>query len=230
MFTIRRATAVDAPAISRVRAAVWPGEPTDADRVAQALALPGRATLVAADGESGAVVAFVDGFLTRSAQGTPRWELDLLATHPAHRGRGIGAALVAACTAAGQRHGAPLARALVQVDNTASQRTFARCGYAAQPSPCALLVATDGQAAQGGPPPPPDLHLIRVVTLSYRGLWLEGALTPASFAAAQAALHRDGLDVAGAVIPLDRAEALRAAQEAGFTCRGVYRWWRLACR
>jgi GNAT superfamily N-acetyltransferase len=91
---IRRATAADAPAISSVKAAVWPGDAVDSGRIARVIASESHATHVAVC--NGAVVGFVDGFPTISCDGLCRWEVDLLAVRPDFRGQGIGVQLIAA--------------------------------------------------------------------------------------------------------------------------------------
>ena len=223
-FAVRRAVPDDAPGIAAVKAAAWPGEASQAASIAAVIRQPGHATLVAV--ENGRVLGFVDGFLTHALAGVRRWEVDLLAVHPDHRRRGIGRALVTACTDAGRTAGAARARALIQLDNVGSQNTFARCGYQVNEAVCRLFVCTDGGAS--GPPPPLDAHFIPVVTLNYRGLWIEGKLSAAGFEAARAARARFGLDLVGAAIPLAEAEALRAAQRARFRAVGDYQWWRRA--
>ncbi len=223
-FTVRWAVPDDALGIAAVKAAAWPGEASEAAHIAAVIRQPGRATLVAI--ENGRVLGFVDGFLTSALAGVRRWEVDLLAVHPDHRRRGIGRALVTVCTDAGRAAGAALARALIQLDNVGSQNTFARCGYQVNGAVCRLFVSTSGGAS--GPTPPPDAHLIPVVTLNYRGLWIEGKLSAAGFEAARAVRARFGLNLVGAAIPLAEIEALRAAHGAGFRAVGDYQWWRRA--
>lgn len=221
MFDLRYAEPEDAPGIVRIKKAVWPHEKADTAAIAAALAEPGRATLVADEDEG--ISGFVDGFLTVGVDDSRRWELDLLAVHPLAQRRGIGRALVAACTEAGRDHEAECVRALIRTDNVASQETVARCGYAPDPAPCSLWVAQHGE--DDGHPVPPGAHLIPVVTLNYRGVWVEGALSVDAFRAARAMRARHGWDTAGAVIRLDNAAGLEAALEAGFMAVGDYRWW-----
>ncbi len=218
---IRRAGPDDAPALAAVHAACWPAERMSLEHVARALALPDRVTLVAETG--GILVGFVDGFLTTGADGKRRWEVDLLAVHPAMRGRGVGRKLITACTAAGATFSPVCIRALIRVDNIASQRAFAAAGFAPAPTLCRLLVSATG--SDRGQELPPGGHLVPVVTLTYRGVWIEGTLSAEAFAAASAIRARRGWDVAGCVIPLAQGEALRAAGEAGYTVVGDFAWW-----
>lgn len=221
--TIRYAEASDAAAIADLKQAAWPDEPPpDPAYYAHVIQKPGHATQLAAVGDR--ALGFIDGFLTLAADGTRRWEVDLLAVHPAARQRGLGRSLVAACTTAGLAMGAAYARALIHVENTASQRTFARCGYRQEDRHCRLFVMSDG--TDDGSPAPPDAHLIPVTTLNYRGLWVEGNRSAAALGAARAIRARHGWDVVGTVIPLANADALSAAAAVGYATVGDYAWWR----
>ncbi len=221
MHAIHPATPHDAAAIATLQAACWPGERPDVARIARVVTGPDHATLIARIEDK--PVGFVDGFLTLAADGARRWEVDLLAVDPAWRGRGVGRALIAACTAAGAAFAPLYARALIAVDNAASRRAFAAAGFVEQAAPCRLMIMTAGE--DGGRAAPPEAHLVPVQTLSYQGVWVEGALTPGAFAAAGDVRARFGWDVAGAVIPLGQAEALAAAEAAGYRAVGAYTWW-----
>jgi ribosomal protein S18 acetylase RimI-like enzyme len=221
--TIRRAVPDDAAAIAAIMAAVWPDQTADPAHIASVIAEPDHAALVAAVGET--IAGFVDGFLMLGPDGSRRWEVDLLAVHPDHHRQGLGRMLTAQCTAAGRSFGAGLARALIHVENTASQRTFARCGYALQPDTCRLLIRTTG--VDDAAPVPPAAHLIPVLTLGYRGLWIEGRRSAAAFRAANAIRSRHGWDSAGAVVPLADQAALDAAAAAEFMPVGDYAWWHI---
>jgi GNAT superfamily N-acetyltransferase len=223
MSAIRRATPEDAPGIAAVRRAVWPGEAVDFAFMGRVIAEPDHATLVAV--LNGTIAGFADGFLTLAADGTRRWEVDLLAVHPDYQRRGLGAALTAACTNAGRDFGPSLARALIRTDNLASRRAFARCGYQ-EGAACRLMINRDDGG--GSVEAPAGSHIIPVMTLSYRGLWLEGVLTPAAFRAVQDIRARLGWAVAGAVIPAAQGRAIRAAEAAGFFAVGDYAWWERA--
>ncbi len=87
-----------------------------------------------------ALIGFVDAFLTISEAGVLRWEVDLLGVHPAQRGRGVAAALIAASVKAGFAIGADRARALVRIENVASRKAFERCGFQAMEAEQILYV------------------------------------------------------------------------------------------
>jgi GNAT superfamily N-acetyltransferase len=222
-FLIRPAGAGDVMGLIAVKAAVWPQEKTLPEYVIALLDQPERITLVAE--VAGVVAGFVDGFLTLSNIGVRRWEVDLLAVQPNYQGRGIATDLVAASTQAGWEMGASLARALIAVENIASQRTFAHCGYVLDPTLRGIWVASqgDGQAVSV----PEKLHLIPVHTLNYRGVWLEGQLTPAGFAAANTVRTRYGWDVSGAVIALADTAIIQAATAADYGLVGHYQFWQI---
>ncbi len=222
---IRRATPDDAAGLVQIKQNVWPDEAAELALVTTALSDASHATLVAAGG--GGLLGFVDSFSTFSSQGLKRWEVDLLAVHPDHRRQGLGRRLVRACTEAGRHIGATIARALIQVDNAASQRTFAGCAYQASDVTCNLYVSTKKLNISEATQPAQGLHLIPVNTFNYRGLWLEGYFSLARFNAAQVALCYGNWTLAGAVVPVDQVKANQAAQSAGFERVGRFRWWTL---
>lgn len=223
-FKIRPAVRKDAPGIAQVLAAVWSNSSPSAAHIAYVLGRIDRATHVAvSDGE---IIGFVNGFMTHSVDEVRRWEVDLLAVHPAFRGQGIGTQLVATSANAGREQGARLSRGLIQVDNLASQRAFAHCGYFAEDPVCGLYVSgADDFVSEEMPPRPDILTVIPVLTLTYRGLWLEGELSAAGFVFARWSRARLNLDVVGAVIPLSETASIRAAESAGFGLVDHYQWW-----
>jgi GNAT superfamily N-acetyltransferase len=218
---VKWATLEHASGIAALKRLAWPDESVDVAQVRAALATPEHVVWVALD--AGRVVGFVDGFLTRSQQGVRRWEVDLLAVHPGYLRRGLGRRLVQASTGAGRRKGAALARALIAVDNVASQRTFARCAYQPERSPCELYVSTSGQLPRG-------LYAVPVVTFNYTGLWLEGAWPSVALDAAQMVYLEDFGDLIGAVIPTGHVQESQAERVWGAERVGRYRWWILSLK
>jgi ribosomal protein S18 acetylase RimI-like enzyme len=193
MVVIRRASVDDAQSIAEIKKRTWPTEESNPRLISSVLDQPNHVTLVAVSDTT--VIGFVNGFLTSVANGTRRWEVDLLAVHPDHRGRGIATQLVAASTKAGQLMGAAVARGLVGLENIASERTFGRCVYTTDGEVHKLYISS--AAISRCRLPPTDAQLVPVTTLSYHGLWLEGTLSLAALAAGQAIRTHDGLDVVG---------------------------------
>ena len=127
---------------------------------------PGQVVRLLAAGEQrawvaevdGRVVGFVAAFPTRTLQ-AEGWEVDLLAVHPAHRGRGIGTALIEAAVEGASGRGATRARAAVAVKNRASRRAFGAAGFRARPGTCHLMRCDVAGATAR--PPLPGLEAIR---------------------------------------------------------------------
>ncbi len=218
---IRAATAADAPLIAEVKVATWPDEMTTAEMIARVLQETNHAAHTAWG--DGRLAGFVDGFLTMTAAGARRWEVDLLAVHPVYRGRGLATRLVQANSGAGCDMGAIEARGLVKTGNAASERAFARCGYVTDATIYGLYI--DGYGEGFNSAVPRGLHLIPVVTFNYQGVWVEGELSGAGFALAQSVRAQYGWDAAGAAIPVNLTEAKKAAEAAGYSLVGEFRWW-----
>lgn len=217
-YTIRVATNDDATAIAAVARAVWPEEPLDAASIGALIVGGARRTLVAVSG--GAIVGFVDGFVTDARDGASRWEVDLLAVSPRAQGRGIGRALVAGSVAAGRELGAVRARALIRTANIGSERSFTANGFQPDPYESELWVA-DGIAIPGTDT---GLTVVSVHTFRYAGAWLEDVT-----AAGIGALRPDTTgDIAGTVIPLSDGDALRTAAAVPMQCEGRFRFWHRA--
>lgn len=219
---IQPARAEHAPHIARLKARVWPAEDHSEAQVLRALQHPGHYTRIAVS-ETGDVVGFVDSFPTTGPNQRLRWEIDLLAVHPAFQGQKIGQRLIEAATQAGRAAGAAQARALVQVENSASQGALRRGGYATDGQVYRLMIASG--ASNEGSPMPAGAVLIPVDTMNYSGLWLEGACTPAHLAAARAECTRRGAGLVGALIHEADLTALAAAERAGFDPVESFHWW-----
>jgi ribosomal protein S18 acetylase RimI-like enzyme len=219
---IRRAITQDAPDILRLKLATWPSEKLKGvASISEVIQQPDHATFIAF--VEGVPAGFVDGFITYSIEGLSRWEVDLLAVHPDFRGKGIAAQLVELSTGAGREMGAKSARGLVEIENIASQRTFARCGYELDNQVRALHISSE--LVEGAYPLPENAHLINVNTINYQGVWLEGQFSENAFWAGQAHRTQQGWDLTGAVIPSNEPTAIETAQVTGFILIGEYQWW-----
>lgn len=218
---IRQARPNDGSRIAKVKVLVWPDEHIDCKHITEAILDANHETFVATKKHE--VIGFVDSFSTVSRQGVKRWEIDLLAVHPNHRGQRFGEHLVKASVDAGREAQAAIARALIRTENIASQKIFARCGYQKDSTVFNLYVSSNDVKKQKRLSH--NLRVTPVQTFNYRGLWLEGNFTEDGFVAAQALRTSDGWDVVGAVIPAAQIGSNESAQGAGFMEVGQYQWW-----
>lgn len=218
---IRPVQAEDVLALVQVKKLTWPEEEVRLGQVEKVLHDPTHEVFVA--DAQGTLAGFVDGFSTHSAQGELRWEVDLLAVHPDWRGRQLGQRLVDACLAAGREPGAAFARALIQMENTASQITFERCGFQRRPTVLRLFVALND--TECSPLAAGSGHLLTVNTFNYSGLWLEEDYSERSLVAAHAACCQAELDLVGALVIQANLVDNGKMSELGFIEVGDYQWW-----
>ncbi|NPV75210.1 MAG: GNAT family N-acetyltransferase [Anaerolineae bacterium] len=219
-LTIRPAQAEDAALILGAYRPVWPEEVVDQAQIQAALQDPSHATVIALWG--GKAVGFADGFLTVSPDGVRRWEFDLLGIIPEWRGQGIAGQLIQTNLAQATAFHPQFARALIRLENIASQRVFASAGFLEQPAVYYLYVARLPVKSHFAAPL--GATLVPVQTFAYNGFWLEGYLTEEALWAARAALTETG-DLAGVLIHAKRASDRRAAVASGYDLVGAYRWW-----
>lgn len=215
---ISTVTPEDAPELARLIQACELDDNPNADRIASVIRSTTRSTLVEVN-EAGVLIGFVDAFMTVSADGVPRWEVDLLGVHPAYRGRGIAQRLINASVEIGRAQGAQHFRALIHMDNAASANAFQRVGFQSAPSTHELYISD--QPADVPLTPSDKAHLIPVCTLTYSGIWIENDQSPQSLLAARAIRARYDWFIAGALLPsgIPTPEA--------FAHVGTYRWWTL---
>lgn len=209
-------------AIASIFESVWPEEQVDPARLSAVLKDATHVTLVFSLANQ-EIVGFVDAFETQAANGSRRWEIDLLAVNPTYQGQGIGRQLIAAAKEVGIQRDIPFTRALIASHNIASQRAFARCGYQSNNKPYDLYVSS--KSSHHAHSMPTQATLIPVSTLRYQGAWLEEPWTTQALTAAQHLREQHGWDVVGAVIPLAQPQSIQAAKEAGFEAIGQYSWW-----
>jgi len=220
---IRPASAADAPALAQVKQLTWPEEEIRLSQVENVLADAAHEVYVA--DVQGEVLGFVDGFATRAANRDLRWEIDLLAVHPDWRGRQLGQKMILACLKAGKERGAAFARALIQVENRASQISFERCGFMCQPALLELFTAPPKEGLFS--PETAGGHLLLVNTINYFGLWLEEDQRESSLRAARAASWQHKCDFVGALVIQADLSDNEKMNELGFTKVGNYQWWTL---
>lgn len=220
MIDIRRAAQTDLQAVAEIKAAVWPEEKIDLEVIGGVLCSPAHFTLLAeAEGEA---AGFVDAFPSLSEDGRRRFEIDLLAVHPARRRQGIARLLVEACAVEARQAGCDLARALIKTDNVASQGVFAACGYQSVEPVCDLYISREPGYEEIEPD---GLYLVQVETINYAGFWMESSFDRRSFLAARRRLADAKLELVGALLPSGLEDCAQAALSAGFQPVGQYRWW-----
>ena len=222
-YEIRSATVNDAEAIGGIIKAVWPESEINIGRIESVIRNVEHSTMVAR--VEGVLVGFVDGFMTTTAEGARRWEVDLLAVHPEYQRRGIAAALIMANTQEGQQRGTALARGLVAIDNVGSQKSFARCGYEVDETICALMVSASRSHEPLGQIEITKASIFEVHTMNYTGLWIEGERSPRSLKQGKHQLATTDYDLVGAVIHEDEEELIEESQEIGYESVGRFQWW-----
>lgn len=225
MITLRLATPDDVASITHIKNATWQTEPSDVDLIASAITRSDHIAHIVCVEEI--PVGFISGFTTLAADGSMRWEVDLLAVHPNSRGKGIAPQLIETSVQAGVEQGAGMARALVSFGNTPAEKSFTHCGFQSDDYTSELYVSRgDGDASSVTKRI--SAHLITVETFSYRGIWVEEATMLNDFKFASKVISRlslYGWHIAGAVIPTTKPKAMGAAQEAGYEHIGQYRYW-----
>lgn len=220
---IRPARVDDIPGLSQAKQLTWPEEAVRLSQVEKVLHDPAHDIFVAE--MQGQVAGFIDGFVTRSAQGVLRWEVDLLAVHPAWRGRQLGQQLILACLKAGKKRGTAFARALIQVENQASQISFERCGFQCQPEILDLYIAPASEVHS--PSNESDEYTFAVHTINYSGIWLEEDVSKCSLIAARALCWQEKCELVGTLVIQADLPDNEKMNQSGFTKVGNYQWWTL---
>ena len=175
---------------------------------------------------AGEVVGFIGSFLTRSAADANRFELDLMAVDESARGRGAATALISQSLSRAPLHDADLVRGLVRQDNYAMQRILQRAGLTQADSLYRLYVeSVTATAARAGCSH--AAHLVRVDTLTYRGIWLEGDLSAEAIASARQIAMDETRSRIGAVIPAKDTTTAALLRDCGLAVVGDYHWWTL---
>ena len=223
---IRQARPGDARAIARIVSAAFAEvvEPRS-PRVRKVLSEP-LTQVATVDDE---VVGFVSNFLTQSAEGAWRFELDLLALAEDARGRGLGALLVAKSISLARQSQAENVRALVAAQNLPMQRLCRRCGFKRSSLRYRLYTAAP-ISRRGAAVRNHAARLVQVETLTYCGIWLEGELSQAAIDRAHDRARRADGSRIGAVIPRDHAAGTAILRANRFELVGEFDWWTLSLR
>ena len=182
---------------------------------------------VAKEGE--AILGFASAFLTVDAAGHRRCEIDLLAVSPGHQRKGLGPRLITGVCQEAESWNVDVMRALVRVENEPSQRAFQRVGLGTDHSVHRLLLWSPDPGAERAPHPQ-GVSLIRVETVTYRGLWIEGlAELPEDeqrsiVKTARATIAQEDRRNAGALVPVNEQGRLAPGLLAGAKVQGDYLW------
>jgi L-amino acid N-acyltransferase YncA len=250
VIRVRRARLSDTEGIADVAKAVW-GQDILSD-VCEAQ-IEGNASALwvateeadrrhpADDPQPGTVIGFGSAFLTLGARGHRRWEVDLVAVRQDNQGQGLGTQLIGQVCEAGESHGVSLARALIRVENVASQRAFENAGFTTDGQVHKLLLWGPGrgddvprkrhEGKRGGSIYASDVALLPIDTLTYRGLWIEGLTSVCTreqrlaLKTARAIVAREQLDNTGALIPLEEASCLATDVREEAIVHGEYHWF-----
>ena len=221
MIQIRKANTWDTIGIANIKRLTWPDDDTSEISIAAALSTEEHHTMIALDNDN--AVGYMSCFITTSQSGKKRWELDQLAVSPAYRQQGIGKDLVEHALNAASHNDIDLMRALIQVDNLASQKSFATHGLQTDTQPYQLYICTE--PSDGVMPIPESLHLIPIKTFSYQGFWLEGHVNNAALQAATGLVRREEIELVGVLIPETEQALCRAAEKHGYQRINTYHWW-----
>lgn len=212
MTNLRRAVSTDIKGIAAVVYDVW--EQDILTDVCKGLIKDDTCALwVAADKDD--IAGFVSAFLSTGKDGDRRWEVDLVAVRRASQGQRLGRRLVIKACQDARMHNVSVARAIVRVDNIASQKTFKNAGFTTDWRIHKLLLWTP--ASSGDPiDDANNVTLLPMDTLTYRGLWIEGltweGLTTKdqrqAVRTSRSMVAKDGRLNAGALIPIDEEHLL----------------------
>lgn len=222
-FEVQKAHTNHANGIGDIIKAVWPDSEVNINRIENVLDDPLHSTIVVVVDDD--LAGFVDGFMTTSVNGVRRWEVDLLAVRPDYQRRGIASALVEAGTIEGRARGAELARGLVAVDNTGSQKSFTHCGYRTDGTKYDLIVCSSRSHEPSRGNEEEKAYILPVKTINYTGFWIEGELNLKSLEEGKRRLATTDFDVVGAVTPENQNKLIQDGIAIGYERIGRYQWW-----
>lgn len=185
-------------------------------------------TFIAVD--NGQVVGFVDNFLTISQDNQIRLELDLLAVRPDYRVQGIGRRLIEKSLILAEQLKVSQVRALIAEKNVAMHHLCMDNGlvqsdklHELRVKPAQKLKFTDGLQLSNG-------YLIRVDTLTYKGIWIEDELTQSAIDNSAFIVSNCDLDIIGVVVPTDDTKAIELLAQNDFDFIDNYHQWTLNLR
>jgi L-amino acid N-acyltransferase YncA len=195
----------------------------------------------AAESRSENVIGFASAFLTADLSGHRRWEVDLVAVRPHSQGQGLGTQLIRHVCEVGEGYEVSLARALIRVENIASQRAFEHAGFTTDgqvhqlvlwsPEEGGNISREESELNRSASIHAGKVALLRTDTLTYRGLWIEGLTSLCTeeqrlaVQTARAIVARDRRDNTGTLIPVGEAPFLAADLREQGVVQGEYTWF-----
>jgi len=226
---IRQATNNDANGVEAITQAVWNQK---IDHEVFQNQIENDTCVIHVAIEHNQVAGFLSSFLTIDVHHNRRWEVDLLVVRPENQGYGLGTALIQSVWDDAQKHRAGFARAMVRTDNIASQKAFSRAGYSTNGKRHHLYLWPP-QIQPEQTMLPNNVTLLPMDTLTYRGLWIEGLITPTRTDKEQSDILSKAQNIVvtqkrlntGAVIPMDEETVLSKDLLASGTIHGEYGWW-----
>ncbi|GAB1420150.1 hypothetical protein MASR2M15_02320 [Anaerolineales bacterium] len=219
---IRKINLEDFKAIQAMSSLVF-GDNIDESNFSELLTSPHHLTLGTTFEDQ--LIAFTSIFFTFDSHQRLRCEIDLLAVAPDFQGRGIGKHLIAKI-AEYLPENIIFQRALIRTNNRASQKVFQSQGFQKQ-EPERLLYILDKPIDDSIPTLSlnHDTLLTPVLTLTYKGFWLEGNLSPSNLQLASHHIKKDHI-LLGALIPTNEYENNQQDyQSLGGNLIGSFHWW-----
>lgn len=229
MNNIRKATPDDAKAVEAITMANW-NQKIDSSIFENQATQETCALHVATVQDQ--VVGFVSTFLSVDVHDTRRWEVDLLAVHPENHSKGYGTALIQSVLPIAREQNVAYLRGLVRTENIASQKAFQHAGYVSDGESFHLYLWPP-EPHHAPAPIPPDITLLPLNTLTFRGLAIEGLSNQSYSAEDQRAIVSKAQNIVfnekrantGALIPTQHPEMLSPEVRKKGTLHGEYAWW-----
>ena len=229
MTNLRRATSTDIKGIATVVYDVW-AQDILTDICEDQIKDDTCALWVAADKDD--IAGFVSAFLTTGKDGDRRWEVDLVAVRRASQGQRLGQRLVTKACQDARIHNVSVTRAIVRVNNVASQKTFENAGFVTDRRIHKLLLWTS-ESSDNPIASAKNVTLLPMNTLTYRGLWIEGLISEgltveqqrSAVRTARSMITSDGRLNTGALIPVDEEHLLAADLREMASVHGEYYWF-----
>lgn len=220
---IRHGTIHDIDAIAEIIKLAF-GDIVDKERIKQLLTISHNTVYVAVQSEI--VVGFVENFVTVSQDNDIRLDLDLLAVHPDARGQGIGKKLIEASINLARQLNVSYLRALIASENRVMQKACKRMNLTPSVDEYGLYVLSPLNIFEHIKETP-KAHLIRIETLTYTGIWLEGDITASAVDNATVIVKQNQYDIIGAVVNKTHTRTIELLTEYQFVHVNDYHHWML---